>query len=573
VDGQTYTVSGDYQFINDIVGCPDTVNLHLSITSGVSTDTTVTTCGQFTWDRNGVSYTVGGDYVYTFQNGLCEDSVVLHLTLTTGTVRDTTVSACTSYTWPVDGQTYTVSGDYQFINDIVGCPDTVNLHLSISTPAIVIADDKQVCEGASVQLTGSPEGGVWSGTGVTNSIFNAAGLAPGVYPVVYTYSQGGCTASDTAMVIIKAASTSITTVTVCPNQLPYVWNGTSYTQPGTYFFVTTNSVGCDSTASLVLIVTQVITGTTENVTVCANTLPYTWNGMSITQGGTYTATVQNQAGCDSIATLNLSTQPLATASITGGNPICVGASTTISISLTGTAPWTIVYSDGSTTHTVNSILSSPYVLTVSPTATTTYTVLSVADAKCSNMTVNSSVTVDVLAAQSGIRYSTVTVFPNVPRRLQARDFGSNATYLWTPPTGLNVTTVINPVFKHDETTEFTITIGTDNGCRVVDTLLVLVPTASPDLKSDIFVPKAWSPNKDGHNDKLRPLTVNIKEIYYFRIFDRWGQLLFETNEIGKGWDGIFNGKQQVQDVYTWTLEAMGEDGKHYKRSGNSILLR
>jgi gliding motility-associated-like protein len=295
--------------------------------------------------------------------------------------------------------------------------------------------------------------------------------------------------------------------------------------------------------------------------------------MSITQGGTYTATVQNQAGCDSIATLNLSTQPLATASITGGNPICVGASTTISISLTGTAPWTIVYSDGSTTHTVNSILSSPYVLTVSPTATTTYTVLSVADAKCSNMTVNSSVTVDVLAAQSGIRYSTVTVFPNVPRRLQARDFGSNATYLWTPPTGLNVTTVINPVFKHDETTEFTITIGTDNGCRVVDTLLVLVPTASPDLKSDIFVPKAWSPNKDGHNDKLRPLTVNIKEIYYFRIFDRWGQLLFETNEIGKGWDGIFNGKQQVQDVYTWTLEAMGEDGKHYKRSGNSILLR
>jgi gliding motility-associated-like protein len=108
---------------------------------------------------------------------------------------------------------------------------------------------------------------------------------------------------------------------------------------------------------------------------------------------------------------------------------------------------------------------------------------------------------------------------------------------------------------------------------VVDTLLVLVPTASPDLKSDIFVPKAWSPNKDGHNDKLRPLTVNIKEIYYFRIFDRWGQLLFETNEIGKGWDGIFNGKQQVQDVYTWTLEAMGEDGKHYKRSGNSILLR
>jgi gliding motility-associated-like protein len=157
--------------------------------------------------------------------------------------------------------------------------------------------------------------------------------------------------------------------------------------------------------------------------------------------------------------------------------------------------------------------------------------------------------------------------------LQARNLGTNATYQWNPPTGLNVSSVIDPVFKNTESVEYTITISPDNGCKVVDTLLVLVPMSSPDIRSDIFVPKAWSPNKDGHNDRLRPLTVKIKELYYFRIFDRWGQLMFETNEIGKGWDGIFNGKEQVQDVYTWTLEALGEDGKHYKRSGNSILLR
>ncbi|HEU4609932.1 MAG TPA: T9SS type B sorting domain-containing protein, partial [Chitinophagaceae bacterium] len=471
-----------------------------------------------------------------------------------------------------NGQTLTQAGTYTATITTSTCDSTATLTLVVNPIPAVTAEEKEVCEGGSVQLTASPAGGVWSGTGVTNGVFNAAGLAPGTYTVIYNYSQG-CTASDTATITVNAKSTSITTVTVCPNQLPYVWNGTSYTQPGTYYFVTTNAVGCDSTASLVLVVTQVITGPTENVTVCANTLPYTWNGMNITQAGTYTAILQNQAGCDSTATLNLSTQPLATATITGGNPICPGASTTISISLTGTAPWTIVYTDGSNTNTINNIQSTPYVLTVSPTTTTTYTVLSVADAKCSNGSVNSSVTVDVITAQTGIRYPTVTVFPDVPRRLQAREFGSNTTYLWTPPTGLNTNTVSNPVFKYDQSVEYTITIGTDNGCKIVDTLLVLVPTASPDLKSDIWVPKAWSPNKDGHNDKLRPLTLNIREIYYFRIFDRWGQLMFETNEIGKGWDGIFNGKEQVQDVYTWTLEAMGEDGKHYKRSGNSILLR
>ena len=307
---------------------------------------------------------------------------------------------------------------------------------------------------------------------------------------------------------------------------------------------------------------------------CANTLPYSWNGLSITQAGTYTATLQNDAGCDSIATLVLATSPVADATITGGNPICLGGSTTISIALTGSAPWTLTYSDGTTTHTINNITSTPYVLTVSPTVTTTYTMLSLADAKCSNTSLNSSVTVSVITSQDGIRYPDITVFPNVPRRLEARNLGPNSTYLWAPPTGLNNTTIINPVFQHDESVEFTISITQDNGCRVVDTLRILVPTAAPgNIRSDIFVPKAWSPNRDGHNDKLRPLTVNIREIYYFRIFNRWGQLMFETNEIGKGWDGIFNGKEQVQDVYTWTLEAVGEDGKHYKRSGNSILLR
>jgi gliding motility-associated-like protein len=108
----------------------------------------------------------------------------------------------------------------------------------------------------------------------------------------------------------------------------------------------------------------------------------------------------------------------------------------------------------------------------------------------------------------------------------------------------------------------------------VDTLLVVLRTnGPPPCKPAIDVPKAWSPNGDGHNDKLRPLTLDITELKYFRVFDRWGQLMFETNIIGQGWDGIFNGKQQVMDVYTWTLEAIGCDGHYYKRAGNSVLMR
>ena len=93
------------------------------------------------------------------------------------------------------------------------------------------------------------------------------------------------------------------------------------------------------------------------------------------------------------------------------------------------------------------------------------------------------------------------------------------------------------------------------------------------LVSAVFVPKAWSPNGDGHNDKLFPLTENIKTLTFFRIFNRWGQLMFQTNVIGLGWDGNYNGKPQISDVYTWTVEAVGYDGKIYQQAGNSLLLR
>ena len=95
----------------------------------------------------------------------------------------------------------------------------------------------------------------------------------------------------------------------------------------------------------------------------------------------------------------------------------------------------------------------------------------------------------------------------------------------------------------------------------------------PPTGTNILVPKAWSPNGDGHNDKLQPFTVNIKELKYFRIFNRWGQLVFETNSIGQGWDGIFKGQPQPLDTYQWIAEGIGNDGQPVKRAGNSVLLR
>ncbi len=161
----------------------------------------------------------------------------------------------------------------------------------------------------------------------------------------------------------------------------------------------------------------------------------------------------------------------------------------------------------------------------------------------------------------------------LPFELQIRSFGNGSSYIWNPATGLNSTSVRTPTFNYNKDVEYTIRSTYGNGCLTVDTLLVTVQTGQTDIKSDIFVPKGWTPNGDGRNDKLFPLCVNIRTLNYFRIFNRWGQLVFETSSIGVGWDGVFNGKPQVTDTYTWTVEAIGMDDRHFKLSGNSILIR
>jgi gliding motility-associated-like protein len=137
---------------------------------------------------------------------------------------------------------------------------------------------------------------------------------------------------------------------------------------------------------------------------------------------------------------------------------------------------------------------------------------------------------------------------------------------------LNQVNIKAPIFRYDQETEYTIRIKQQNGCETVDTVLVKLRINAK--CPEIFVPKAWSPNRDGHNDELFPLPTGPIQLKFFRVFNRWGQLVFETNEVGKGWDGIFKGAPQVKDVYTWTLEARGmTDNCFYKLAGNALLLR
>ncbi len=177
-----------------------------------------------------------------------------------------------------------------------------------------------------------------------------------------------------------------------------------------------------------------------------------------------------------------------------------------------------------------------------------------------------SIRVVIEPPRPGIRYPDRYAIADLPLELQARDFG--LTTAWTPATSLSSAAIARPVFTGRNDQQYQITLTTRAGCVTVDTLLVRVVP-----KVEIYVPSAFTPNKDGLNDLLLPTGMGLKELRYFRVYNRWGQLLFQTTAEGTGWDGRINGVEVPSQVVVWSVEGLGLDGQTHQRKGTAMLIR
>jgi gliding motility-associated-like protein len=88
----------------------------------------------------------------------------------------------------------------------------------------------------------------------------------------------------------------------------------------------------------------------------------------------------------------------------------------------------------------------------------------------------------------------------------------------------------------------------------------------------IFIPNAFSPNGDGINDNFNVTITNIKT-FHIRIYNRWGQQLFETSDINRSWDGLFNGSPVPFGVFYYAIKTTGNNGSKIIRGGSVTLLR
>ena len=145
-------------------------------------------------------------------------------------------------------------------------------------------------------------------------------------------------------------------------------------------------------------------------------------------------------------------------------------------------------------------------------------------------------------------------------------------YLWTPSTFLNDPQIANPVFTGAAGTDsvvYTVRVFTQAGCYAEDNVTVTVFNGI----ANIWVPSGFTPNKDGKNDILRPITKGIKQLIQFNVFNRWGQLIYTTNRMGEGWDGTYKGEFQPSGAYVY--EAVGIDyaDKKVYTKGTSVIIR
>ncbi|MBK8774023.1 MAG: gliding motility-associated C-terminal domain-containing protein [Chitinophagaceae bacterium] len=151
---------------------------------------------------------------------------------------------------------------------------------------------------------------------------------------------------------------------------------------------------------------------------------------------------------------------------------------------------------------------------------------------------------------------------------QQQLYGSGGVqFTWLPAAPLNNAAAQNPLATLYNDTRFTLEVMDIAGCKGWDTVFIKV-YAGPTY----YVPTAFSPNGDGRNDIFRPIPSGIVKTNWFRVYNRFGNLLFETKEWLKGWDGRYRGRKQPIGAYVWMIQGVDNKGKIIEKKGTVILV-
>lgn len=306
-ENDTLTAAGDYTHVLSAQGgCDSLVTLTLSILPKLESSSDVSICAGESYNFNGLTLSDAGTYsaVLTGSNG-CDSTAVVHLTvlpLSSGAIEAT---ICANESYPFNGQILHDAGVYvMHLTGVNGCDSTLTLTLNV-LPVQNSTVSATICGGDTYNFHGQT--------------LEQSGTYTATLP-----SVNGCDSIITLHLTVLPLAQSAFAATVC-NGAPYVYNGQTFTQSGTYHFVYDNAGanGCDSLETLFLVIFPNIPPVDIFASICEGN-SYPFNGSLLNSSGTYTAELSSTVGCDSVVVLHLTVNPAAHTDLNAS--ICKGES-------------------------------------------------------------------------------------------------------------------------------------------------------------------------------------------------------------------------------------------------------
>lgn len=430
---------------------------------------------------------------------------------------------------------YPTTGTYQvqfIVGTSKGCRDTIDRAINVlDRPVFELTNDTLICTIDTLQLQAVGIG-TWSWSpdvAISNTTIPNPLVSPDVptkYYVTLTAAPG-CVGTDSVFVDVRS-------------------------------FVTLNA-GQDTTICL-----------TDSVTLrpVSDGLGYVWtpsetmNNPNIKfptakpAGNTTYLVTANIGKCKATDEVNVRTIPYPTIKASGDTSICYGTSAQLNV--TGGIRYQWIPSTGLNRANIHNPVASPLTSTL-------YAVGGYEDNGCPKPSFDTVIVVVIPPIPANAGNDTAIV---VGQPLQLNATGSEF-FQWAPPTGLTSTSIANPVANLNDDITYTVRVSSPEGCFAFDTINVKVFKTPP----DIFVPTAFTPNNDRLNDILVPIPVGIARYDYFRVYNRWGQLVYSTATVGQGWDGKISGKDQGSDTFVWYVQGIDYLGKKLFKKGTTTLIR
>ena len=436
--------------------------------------------------------------------------------------------------------------------------DDITLSASSTTPPVAsfTVTDQTICAGDCVNFTNTSTGGPFS---VTSWTFTGA-------------STASSTLDSPTNICYPTAGTYQVSLTVTDA------NGTdTETQAG---YITVTSCSTPPVASFTASSTTVCAGDAVTFTDNSTNNPTSWSwtfaggtpssstsqNPSITYSapGTYSVslTATNSAGSDTetqTAYITVINCPAPTASFNlSSTSICAGECITITNNSTNGTSFAWTFTGGNPS---SSTQQNPG--TVCFASAGTYSVQLIVTNASGVDTVSTNVTVSNAPSVVADGDTTVNLGNSVP--ISAVGSGSG-NYLWTPSTGVVCSTCASTTVNPQSTGYYTINYS-EGGCTVSDSVYIVV-----NIIEGIGVPSAFSPNGDSNNDELFVYGQGIFSMT-LKIYNRYGQLVFETSDQSLGWDGKHNGKDVNSGVFVYTLDYVLSSGEISTLKGNITLVR